>query len=82
MAIKQSIKERNRLQKLYAKWPITYGNVFKAYRNKLTSIIRAAKEKYHNDKLKEHAGNPKKMWATINTLLGKKTIKPAFFPYS
>lgn len=70
-AIRTSIKQRNRLQKLYAKWPLTYEASFKSYRNQLTTIIRAAKEKYYTSKLKEQAGNPKKTWETINGLMGR-----------
>ena len=39
-AIQNSIKHRNKLQKLYAKWPLTNEETFKKYRNTLTSVIR------------------------------------------
>ena len=70
-AIKNSIKHRNKLQKLYAKWPITYGAVFKRYRNMLTSIIRTAKENHYKCQLKENEGNAKKTWGIVSSLLGK-----------
>ena len=75
-AIQQSIKHRNKLQKLYAKWPITYGKIFKDYRNTLTSTIRAAKENYIKSKLQNNTGNLKKTWDIINFLMGKFNTRP------
>ena len=69
--IRKSIKERNRLQRLYAKWPLTYENAFKKYRNTLTSIIRSAKSNYHKSKLAENSGNAKKTWEVVNDIMGK-----------
>ena len=71
-AIKNSIKQRNKLQKLYAKWPLTYGERFRKYRNMLTSVIREAKENYRKSMLKENAGNTKGTWKILNDLLGKR----------
>ena len=71
-AIIKSIKHRNKLQKLYAKWPMTYEAQFKSYRNKLTEVIRAAKHNYYLDKLNKEAGDSKKTWRTVNTLIGRK----------
>lgn len=68
----KSIKHRNKLQKLYAKWPLTYETQFKKYRNMLTIIIRTAKDNYLRSKLYKESGDAKKTWKTINTLLGKK----------
>ena len=70
-AIKTSIKQRNKLQKLSAKWPLTYLKLYKEYRNRLTNIIRAAKQNYHKLSLKDNAGCPAKTWKTINKILGK-----------
>lgn len=42
-AIIKSMKHRNNLQKLYAKWPVTYDAQFKSYSSKLTKVIRAVK---------------------------------------
>lgn len=72
-SIKNSIKQRNKLQALYAKWPLTYERTFKNYRNTLTSSIRAAKNAYYKSLLHQHAGNANKTWGTINMLMGKKS---------
>lgn len=69
--LKRSIKERNRLQKLYAKWPITYGPTFKKYRNTLTSLLRTARANYFKSKLSENEGDVRKTWGIINDLMGK-----------
>ena len=42
-ALKTSIKEKNRLEKLAHKWPLTYKDHYKKYRNKLNSLLKAAK---------------------------------------
>ena len=54
----KSIKQRNRLQKLYAKWPLTYET--KSYRNTLTAVIRTAKENYFKSKSTQQLGDVKK----------------------
>ncbi len=51
------------------KWPLTYKSRYKAYRNKLVSILRTAKNKYHQDELKASQGDAKATWKTINQLL-------------
>ena len=74
-AIKNSIKHRNRLQRLYAKWPLTYGKIFKQYRNTLTSVIREAKINYNKSRITESIGDSKKTWKVINSLMRKNTTK-------
>ena len=70
--IKQLIKRKNKLAKLYAKYPITYENTYKDFRNNLTSEIRNSKRKYYEEKLTESNNNPSKTWKTINHLLRRK----------
>lgn len=69
--IKKSIRKRNKLQKLYTKWPLTYEATFKRYRNTLTSVIRAARNNYYNSGLREGSGNSRKTWEIINGLIGR-----------
>ena len=69
--IKNAIKTRKRLQKFYAKWPITYERTFKNYRNTLTALIRRTKSEYYKSKLSENAGNTKKIWEVANDIMGK-----------
>ena len=74
-ANRNSIKYRNKLQRLYAKWPLTYEKEFKQYRNILTKIIRAAKKICYKCKLSQETGNTKKVWQTVNHLIGKDHTK-------
>ena len=70
-AIRQSIKQRNKLQKLSARWPLTYARQFKKYRNILTTVIREAENKYYTETLKSNASNNRKTWDAINGLMGR-----------
>ena len=72
-ALKTSIKEKNRLEKLAHKWPLTYKDHYKKYRNKLNSLLKAAKSKYNQDKLISSQGNPKSHWKAINNILGRSS---------
>ena len=72
-ALKSSLKERNRLERLAKKWPLTYKEYYRKYRNTLTSTLRTATNKYYQDKLKCNQGNPKFHWKCINNILGRTT---------
>lgn len=69
--LKNSIKEKHRLEKLAAKWPLTYKTRYKIYRNKLVSLLRSAKNKYYQDELRELQGDAKGTWKVINQLMGR-----------
>lgn len=64
-ALKRSIKNKHRLKKLAYKWPLTFREQFRAYRNRLTSILKEAKRKYYQDQLLASQGDPKSHWSTI-----------------
>lgn len=70
-ALKRSITERNRLARLAKKWPITYKETYRQYRNNLTKLLRTAKNSYYRNSLKDNQGNPTIHWRTINSLLGR-----------
>lgn len=70
-ALKRSITEKNRLARLAKKWPITYKETYRQYRNNLTKLLRTAKNNYYKNSLKSNQGNPKIHWKTINSLLGR-----------
>ena len=55
-ALKKSITERNRLERLAKKWPVTYRETYRKYRNNLTSVLRAAKNMYHQNQLRGASG--------------------------
>lgn len=70
-ALKISIREKHRLERLYRRWPVTYERTYKQYRNKLTSTLRTAKNKYYKTQLNDNQGNARKQWKTINSILGR-----------
>ena len=69
--IKNLIKEKHKLQRKYAKYPITYGDAFRNIRNQVTTAIRNAKSNYYKNKLKENSGNSRKTWQVLNTILNR-----------
>ena len=72
-ALKKSIKEKNRLMKLSSKWPLTYKERYKQYRNNLTKILRVAKHNYYKTRIKDTQGNSKEQWKIISTILGRNS---------
>ena len=71
--IKAALKLKHKLQKLFNKRPISYGDQYRAARNKVNSLIKAAKANYFKDKLKQTEGDAKGTWEVINTLMGRKS---------
>src|SRR6218665_369035 len=51
-------------------------NKYKNYRNKLTAILRAAEKGYYANKLHQHRTNLRKVWWTINEIVGKNVYTP------
>ena len=70
--IKALIAEKNKLQRKYAKRPITYGEAYRTLRNRVTQMIRVAKGNYFKKKLEDHSNNLKKYWGVINDILNRK----------
>ena len=74
--IKSLIKEKHKLQRKYAKYPVTYGEQFRQLRNRVTQKIRVAEANYYKSLLDNNKGNSKKTWQAINTILRRnKTNK-------
>ena len=69
--ILQSIKTKNKLYKKFVRKPITYGQIYRTYRNNLTKIIKASKNAYYRVKFSNVKGNIKETWKVINGMLGK-----------
>ena len=70
-AIKTSINTKNKMYKKFVKYPITYGDSYKRYRNNLTKIIKAAKNRYYIHKFNQCNGDIKQTWRQINNIMGK-----------
>ena len=75
-ALKQSIKEKNKLyviqKKQNDKEKVIY---YKKYRNKLNQLIRSAERKHYHDLLIEHKSNIKKSWQIIKSVINKRKYK-------
>ena len=70
------IKEKHKLQKLYNRKPITYGDRCRKMRNSLNSVIRKAKADYFRTKIRNNTHNSRETWRVINSLLGKQGHVP------
>src|SRR6218665_1704399 len=46
---------------------------YKTYRNRLTSVLRAAEKSYYASKLLNERDNLRKVWQTINKIIGKSS---------
>lgn len=51
-------------------------NYYRAYRNKLTILIRKAKEQFYINKIETCKGNGREIWKVINELTSRKEISP------
>ena len=67
--IKHLIQDKNKLQKLAARWPLSYGDQYKRVRNEVTKIIRIAKFQYYKNKLSRCAGDTGGTWKVINEIM-------------
>ena len=70
--IRQSIKTKNKLYKKYIRKPITYGRVYRQYRNNLSKLIKFSKNTYYQQKFESSKGNIKQTWRNINNILGRE----------
>src|SRR6218665_3917596 len=79
-AIRKSIKKKNSMYRKFLKEKngnkTTLFNKYKNYRNKLTAILRAAEKGYYANKLHQHRTNLRKVWRTINEIVGKNVYTP------
>lgn len=55
-ASRNNIKEKHRLEKLAHKWPLSFKEIYKPYRNKLTLILRVVRENCYKNQLKNNQG--------------------------
>ena len=70
LRLKQCIKKKAKLYKLYLRGIISKG-VYTAFKNRLTNIIRISKALYYSKLFHENAKNSKVVWSIINSLLTK-----------
>ena len=65
--IKRLIKEKHKLQRLYNKKPLTYGERYRKCRNNPNSVVRQAKENYFKSQLQNNTSNSRESWRIINS---------------
>ena len=70
--IQEMISEKNKLARKFALRPITFGERYHRLRNQVTQTLRTAKGNHYKRKLEEGAGDCKKAWNVINTVLGRE----------
>ena len=71
--IKELLRSKHKLQKMYNKRPITYGRYgdeYRKLRNEVNSKIRVAKSLYLKSKLKD-TRDAKASWKVVNSILGR-----------
>ena len=66
---------KNKLQRKYARKPLTYGNAYREIRNRVTQAIRVARGNYYREKLQLFQNDANKTWNIINSILNRDTGK-------
>ncbi|XP_060845463.1 uncharacterized protein LOC132925050 [Rhopalosiphum padi] len=72
-----SVHVKQKLSLKVKKYPDNFrlAKYYNKYKNKLTTIIRAAKVNYYKNKFQEVSSNPKLTWKLINEILDKNNNK-------
>ena len=74
--IKKSITKKNRLYKNYIKYRTEKSHsVYKAYRNKLTTVLRKSEKNYYLQKLENCKNNLAKTWKIMNSITSRTRSK-------
>ena len=69
--LKQCIRKKAKLYKMYLKGNISRGN-YTMFKNRLTNAIRRSKALYYSKLFYENAKNQKLVWSIINGILNKR----------
>ena len=69
--LRSLIREKHRIQRLYRRFPYTYGTQYKRLKNKVNKAISKAKKVYYSTKFNCCAGDPKKTWSILNEVMGR-----------
>ena len=78
----KSIQTKDKLYKKYIKHPTINNKIIHTkYKNNLTQLLRLSKRNHISSEIELHKHNMKKMWGTLNNLLGRnrKQKLPEFF---
>lgn len=79
-ALRNSCKKKQTLYRKYLRTKLDVDCTrYKQYKNKLTSVLRKAKQKHYHETLHRSEKDSKGTWRILNTLLNKiKNTKPLF----
>ena len=69
--LKALIKQKNKLYSKFLKRPVSYGDEYRALRNRVTHMTRDCKRQYYTSKFDNARGNSKETWKIISKLLNK-----------
>ena len=75
--IADMIKKKHRLQRLFHRKPIKYGDEYRRLRNMVTKRIREARINFYHNKLEDSGGDNKGVWNTLNALLNRNSYGDA-----
>lgn len=71
------INEKRKLYKRFLKRPITYGEQYRACRNRVNRMIEEAKQQHYCRKFNCYTGDGKKTWKVINEIINSKIQRHA-----
>ena len=70
--LRNACRKKNHLYKAFLKYQTSSAeSKYKAYKNKLTTILRMAEKEYYNNLLNEHAKDVKGTWRILNGIIKK-----------
>ena len=72
MNIRDKLLRKARRSNLEIDW-----SSYKNQRNRVTSLVKKCKNRFHKDLLKENADSPSKFWAAIKKLYPTKKTAPS-----
>ena len=83
MALHTSMNKKNKLYKLTLEPYCTdeVRNHYRNYRNEFNKLKRGAMVKYYQDRCEAHMQNTRKLWSTINTMIGKTNDKTSLIEF-
>ena len=70
--LKNLIREEHRLKECFDKYPLTFGDRYRAIRNKVDRSLKQCKRNYFKEKFISSTNNPKKSYDIINEALERQ----------
>ena len=70
--LKNLIRVKHKLKKYFDKYPLTFGDRYRAIRNKVDRSLKQCKRNYFKEKFISSTNNPKKTYNVINEAMGRQ----------